>query len=87
MFIKKNDNQRQTERKLQKAGSVLGFTKNQVVTVEMVRQRFRELVMASHPDTAVGASEDIQELFSRYALHDIRSAKDLLLKNMENGDE
>ena len=78
-FIKKEDNHLQLQRKLEKAGALLGFTKNQAITAEMVRKRFVELVKDSHPDTGVG-------VLAGMPLDDIRKAKDFILKHMEDGD-
>ena len=81
MFIKREETELQTKRKLQKAGALLGFSKNQAVTADMVRKRFTELVKGLHPDTSVTGITA-----HPYQIDAIRKAKDLLLKHMESDD-
>ena len=83
MFIKKPETELQAKRKLQKAGKLLGFSKNQAVTADMVRKRFAELAKRLHPDMSDYQGDDLKGL----ALDDVRKAKDLLLKHMEADDD
>ncbi len=82
MFIQKKDTELQTERKLQKAGSVLCFTKNEVVNADIVKARFKALVQALHPD----AAGVVHEFVPQHDIDAMRKAKDLLLQHMENDD-
>jgi len=86
MFIKQQDTELQVKRKLQKAGATLGFSKNQAVTIDMVRARFTELVKQYHPDTAELNSTMRIVVLNGVTLDDVRKAKDYLLKYMENDD-
>lgn len=87
MFIKKPESELQTQRKLQKAGATLGFTKNQAVTVAMVREHFADVAKVMHPDAGnVMLPNWLIQTPKEHTLDDFRKAKDYLLKHMEDGD-
>ncbi len=82
-FIKREENPLQVERKLQKAAKALGFSKNQKINADIVRDRYVTLVKAHHPDSNIALDIEVHDLVPLDAL---RKAKDLLLGSMENGD-
>ena len=86
MFIKRKDNARQIERKLQKAGALLGFSKHQAVSADMVRARFVEMVKHAHPDTVLVKARQQGINSALIQLDAIRKAKDFILKHMEDDD-
>ena len=85
MFIKREDTELQTKRKLQKAGAVLGFSKNQAVTAEMVKRRFTELVKLYHPDSSPDGQKHV--MVTVHMLDDLRKAKEFILKHVEKYNE
>lgn len=88
MFIKKQENELQIQRKLQKAGALLGFSKNQAVTAEMVRKKFTTMAKFMHPDNTTDAmlSQGAISYGPIPTLDSLRKAKDLLVKHMEEDD-
>ena len=87
-FVKREESPLQLQRKLQKAGQVLGFTRNQEINGSIVRKRFLELVSAMHPDAHGTENTQPQEFPTPQAdLDQIRRAKDLLIKHMEGADD
>lgn len=87
MFIRREDTELQTMVNLNRAGKVLGFSKNQVVTADMVRERYSDAVKILHPDTGNAfIAAGLMHVRRECTLDDIRKAKDLILKHMGDDD-
>ena len=59
---------------LGRARAVMGFTKDHVLTADVIKTRYRELARQHHPDREGGSTEKMQK---------INAAADLLSKSLE----
>lgn len=80
-FTKKKESPLAKQRRLDNARRVLGFTPNQVITVDTVRSTFAALVKEHHPD---GNNEREVGWKHKPNLQMLREAKDMLVKELEN---